>query len=92
MVAPIPKELRKFFSGRYLKRSCGSLREVTTRAEAVAVSQGEKGKALLDEIMSKYYEIDPLVFSAEKLLESLFATHDDQGRILPESKWHMVEY
>ncbi len=42
--------------------------------------------------MSKYYEIDPLVFSAEKLLESLFATHDDQGRILPESKWHMVEY
>ena len=42
--------------------------------------------------MSKYYEIDPLVFSAEKLLESLFATYDDQGRILPESKWHMVEY
>ena len=47
-----------------------------------------KGKALLDEIMSKYYEIDPLVFSAEKLLESLFATYDNLGRILPESKWH----
>ena len=89
MLVSIPVELRKFFNGkRQIKRSCGSLREVTTRAEAVAVSQGEKGKALLDEIMSKYYETDPLVFSAEKLLESLFATHDDQGRILPESKWH----
>ena len=89
MLVSIPVELRKFFNGkRQIKRSCGSLREVTTYAEAVAVSQGEKGKALLDEIMSKYYEIDPLVFSAEKLLESLFATYDDLGRILPESKWH----
>ncbi len=89
MLVSIPVELRKFFNGkRQIKRSCGSLREVTTYPEAVAVSQGEKGKALLDEIMAKYYEIDPLVFSAEKLLESLFATHDNQGRILPESKWH----
>ena len=53
---------------------------VSTRAEARAVAEGEKGKALIDEIMSKYYEIDPLVFSAEKLLESLF--DDDLGRIL----------
>ncbi len=88
MVAPIPKELRKFFSGRHLKRSCGSLKEVSTYAEAKAVAEGEKGKALIDEIQSKYYEIDPLVFTAEKLLESLFATYDDQGRILPETKWH----
>ena len=36
MVAPIHKELRKFFSGRHLKRSCGSLKEVSTYAEAKA--------------------------------------------------------
>ena len=78
MQVVIPKELQKFFNGkRQIKRSCGSLREVTTRAEARAVAEGEKGKALLDEIMSHYYEINPLVFRAEKLLESLFATYYD---------------
>ena len=78
MQVALPVELRKFFNDkRQIKRSCSSLREVTTRAEAVAISHCEKGKALLDEIMSHYYEINPLVFRAEKLLESLFATYYD---------------
>ena len=38
MLVSIPVELRKFFNGkRQIKRSCGSLREVTTYPEAVAV-------------------------------------------------------
>ncbi len=80
ILVSIPVELRKFFSGkRQIKRSSGSLRKVSTRAEAVVVSQGEKGEELIDEIMAKYYEIDLLISSAEKLLELLFAIYDDLG-------------
>ena len=91
MRASVPKELRKFFrNDRYVRWACStySERPVETWEDAKAIIDGAGGKALRDHIQAKMNASDPLVYSAEKLLESLFATYDHNGRINDEKDWH----
>ena len=54
--------------------------------EALANLPRVKSKAI-EEYRNKLKEHDPLVLSAEKLMESLFARYDENNKVLPTDKW-----
>ena len=84
--ALIPKELRHHNGGRNkLRRSCGS--NVTSYDEAVADISGATGNEIRDIVKEWIAEHDPLIACAETLLERLYGTYNNNGRILPKNKW-----
>ena len=84
--ALIPKELRHHNGGRdKLRRSCGS--NVTSYDEAVADISGATGNEIRDIVKEWIADHDPLIACAETLLERLYGTYNNKGRLLPKDRW-----
>ena len=86
----IPKEHREIYfgQGKATKQKVYSLFSKNMH-EALANLPTVKSKAI-EEYRNKLKEHDPLVLSAEKLMESLFARYDENNIVVPTDKWFDV--
>ena len=80
--ATIPQAHRHLYNGsKQISRSLGSYASEAERKRDLTIQEENR------RFQKKLSDYDPLVGSAENLIEALFATYDLNGTIRPEKYW-----
>ena len=80
--ATIPQAHRHLYNGsKQISRSLGSYASEAERKRDLTIQEENR------RFQKKLSDYDPLVASAENLIEALFATYDLNGTIRPEKYW-----